>query len=81
MAKEKEEKVEAPKKKGKDLSNLSEKELKAIAKPDQVESLDNPRETTKEQMAAIIELYKRQNPAKYEVKKDRLAETLANCPD
>jgi hypothetical protein len=83
MAKEKDsvvvEEVKAPK--GEDLSNLSEAELKKIANPSPIRRIGEPVVKTKRQMLAVIELYKRSNPAKFEVKKKALEEQLANCPN
>lgn len=71
--------VKAPK--GEDLSNLSEAELKKIASPNQIRRIGEPVIKTKRQMLAVIELYKRSNPAKYEVKKADLEKQLVNCPN
>lgn len=85
MAKEKVEKEEVEvvaHKKGNDLSSLSEKELKLIAKPEAITKIGEPEgPRNKRQMAAVIELYRRKNPAKYEVKRVALEAQLALLPD
>lgn len=64
-----------------DFSNLSVQELRKIVRPRQVERIDQPRVLDKEAMAAVIELYKRQNPAKYELKKAELERDFENSPN